>query len=166
MIVLGVDTGSVSLGYGVVLEEGNRLSALGYGAIRNKTSTPHPDRLLKIYRELGALIAHYKPQAMAIEDVFVSRNARSALKLGQVRGAAIVAAMQEGLAVLEFSPSEVKSAVTGYGMADKAQMQMVIKMILGLEAIPQPNDAADALALAICGLNRRRAARRAPTKGA
>lgn len=154
MIVLGVDSGSLSTGYGFVEERGGRMKALAFGAIRNAGTVPHPDRLFKIQEELRALIRVHRPELLALEDVFVAKNAKSALVLGQVRGVVMATAMTEGVPVKEFTPNQVKMAITGYGHADKAQMQQMIKVLLGLPAPPQPHDAADALALAVAALNR------------
>jgi crossover junction endodeoxyribonuclease RuvC len=154
MVVLGVDSGSLSTGYGVVEGDGRLHRALAYGAIRNDPGTGHPQRLALIRDKLREVIREYRPQLLALEGVFVSRSPVSALKLGQVRGAVMVTAMDEGLEVREFSPAEVKMAVTGYGRADKEQVQVMVKAILGLPKPPRPHDAADALALALCALNR------------
>lgn len=154
MIALGVDSGSLSTGYGVVKAEGGLHRALEFGAIRNDPQTPHPQRLALIYGKLREVISLFHPDVLALEDVFVSKNVQSALKLGQVRGAVMVAAAEEGVTVVELAPNTVKAAVTGHGHADKAQVQFMVKAILGLKAVPKPHDAADALALAICALNR------------
>jgi crossover junction endodeoxyribonuclease RuvC len=154
MVVLGVDSGSLSTGYGFVEERGGRMTALAFGAIRNAGSVPHPDRLFKIQEELRALIKAHGPSLVALEDVFVAKNARSALILGQVRGVVMATAMTEGVPVREFTPNQVKMSLTGYGHADKPQIQHMVKVLLGLPAPPQPHDAADALALAVTALNR------------
>ena len=153
-IALGVDSGSLTTGYGIVLAQGNVHRALDYGAIRNDAKTPHPERLALIFRRLRDLIRQFRPDLLALEGVFVSQNIQSALKLGQVRGAVMVAAAEEGVPVVELAPNAVKAAVTGHGHAEKAQVQFMVKAILGLPSIPKPHDAADALALAICALNR------------
>lgn len=154
MIALGVDSGSLSTGYGVVLARGSVHRALGYGAIRNDAKTPHSERLGLIFRKLRDLIREFHPDLLALEGVFVSQNIQSALKLGQVRGAVMVAAAEEGVPVVELAPNTVKASVTGHGHAEKSQVQFMVKAILGLPSIPKPHDAADALALAICALNR------------
>lgn len=154
MIVLGVDPGSLCTGYGLV-DGGARVHrAIVWGAIRSPSSASQPERLAGIYRNLREISQRFKPQLMAIEGVFYCKNAQSALKLGQVRGAVMMAALEEGLEVREFSPAEVKVAVTGYGRAEKAQVQTMVKTILGLPKLPEPHDAADALALALCALTR------------
>ena len=154
MIALGVDSGSLSTGYGVVQAQGSTHRALEFGAIRNESGTPHPERLIRIFRRLQEVIEKFHPDILALEEVFVSQNIQSALKLGQVRGAVMVAAAGRGVPVLELAPNTVKAAVTGHGHADKTQVQFMVKTILGLKAVPKPHDAADALALAICALNR------------
>lgn len=153
-IALGVDSGSLCTGYGIVLAQGSAHRALDYGAIRNDAKTPHPERLALIFRRVRDLIRQFRPDLLALEGVFVSQNVLSALKLGQVRGAVMVAAAEEGVPVVELAPNAVKAAVTGHGHAEKAQVQFMVKAILGLPSIPKPHDAADALALAICALNR------------
>jgi crossover junction endodeoxyribonuclease RuvC len=115
---------------------------------------PHPERLASIVLGIREIIRRHRPSILALEQVFVSRNAMSALKLGQVRGAVMVVAVEEGLEVREFAPTEVKNAVTGYGRAEKTQVQLMVKTLLGLPQVPKPHDAADALALALCALAR------------
>ncbi len=155
MIALGVDSGSLSTGYGVVQATGSTHRALEFGAIRNDSKTPHAERLALIFEKLQQVMDRNAPDLLALEEVFVSRNVQSALKLGQVRGAVMVAAASRGVPVVELSPTTVKAAVTGHGHAEKTQVQFMVKAILGLPAVPKPHDAADALALAICALNRR-----------
>ncbi len=154
MIVLGVDPGSLSTGYGVVEGAGGRYKALSYGAIRNTSKTAHPERLRVIQCKILEVIREFNPSFLALEGVFVSKNARSALILGQVRGVVMVTAVSEGLEVREFSPAEVKIGVTGYGRAEKGQVQKMVQTLLGLSEIPKPNDAADAVAIALCALAR------------
>jgi len=152
MIALGVDSGSRSTGYGVVESKGNRTICLGFGVIRNPSDAPHAERLRRIVEGLREVIRMHGPSLLALEDIFVGKNAQSAFKLGQVRGAVMVLAMEEGLVLREFSPTKVKASVTGHGRADKGQVQYMVKAILGLPTPPKPHDAADALALAICGI--------------
>lgn len=151
-VVLGIDPGSRATGYGVVRQEGERLRSLAAGVVRPRSSEPLPRRLLAIYQGLVGQIERFGPEAVAVEEVFFSINARSALTLGHARGAALLAAAAHGLPVHEYSPSEVKSAVVGYGRAEKHQVQQMVRLILGL-AQPPPQDAADALAVAICHCN-------------
>jgi crossover junction endodeoxyribonuclease RuvC len=120
------------------------------GAISAPARTPFPDKLTLIYDELASLLARHRPVSVAIEDIFYARNARSALKLGHVRGVAILAASKAGLPVAEYAPTVVKSAVVGYGRADKSQVQQMITLLLGLDEAPSPHDVSDALAIAVC----------------
>jgi crossover junction endodeoxyribonuclease RuvC len=154
MIVLGVDSGSLCTGYGVVQSDGRLNRALDWGAIRNPPTATQAERITTIYKNLREIMRRFAPNIMALEGVFYCKNAQSALKLGQVRGVVLLAALEEGLEIREFSPAEVKLAVTGYGRAEKAQVQTMVKAILGLAKLPEPHDAADALALALCALNR------------
>ena len=158
MRVLGIDCGTEYTGYGIVelLSEGRAkdyLVCIACGAIRVSPREPMPTRLSRISRALGELIANYHPDRVAIEDVFYAANVKSALKLGQVRGVAMLAAASSGLEVAEYSPLSIKSAVVGYGRAEKHQVQHMVAQLLRLDEIPQPADAADALAIAICHLH-------------
>jgi crossover junction endodeoxyribonuclease RuvC len=150
MRVLGVDPGSIKSGYGIIDECENELVMVEYGVIRTMPKTPLAHRLLQISNRLQQLIAQFHPQVLAIEDIFFAQNAKSALKLGQSRGVILLTAAQAGLRIAEYSPLEVKQAVVGYGRADKSQVQHMVKVLLRLQEIPQPDDAADALAIAIC----------------
>ena len=152
MIVLGVDAGSLSTGYGVVEGKGNVHRAVEFGAVRNPPGREHAQRLALIYKEIRKVIQRTHPELLAMEEVFMAKNPQSALKLGQVRGAVMVAAVEEDLPVAEFSPLEIKAAVTGFGHAQKEQVQFMVKTILGLPRVPQPHDASDALAVALCAL--------------
>jgi len=167
MRVLGIDCGGEYTGYGVVeLHPSGRLSCLRCGAIKLSTREPLPLRLSRIYMQLGAVISEHQPDEVAIEDVFYALNVKSALKLGQVRGVAMLAAASAGLEVAEYSPLTIKSSVVGYGRAEKEQVQHMVTRLLNLAAPPEPMDASDALAIAICHLhtagtlNRQRAAAR------
>lgn len=150
MRVMGVDPGSLKSGYGIIEEQQGHLILIEYGVIRTTPRVALPQRLLEIGNRLQELIAHYRPQDLAVEDVFVAKNAKSSLKLGQARGAILLAAAQAGLRIAEYTPLEVKQAVVGYGRADKTQVQHMVKVLLHLSKIPRPDDAADALAIAIC----------------
>lgn len=150
MRVIGVDPGSLKSGYGIIDEQETKLTVVEYGVIRTNSKAPLAQRLLQISTQLRKLIDRYAPQEVAIEDVFVAKNAKSSLKLGQVRGAILLTAAQAGLFIAEYSPLEVKQSVVGYGRADKFQVQHMVKVLLGLPEIPKPDDAADALAIAIC----------------
>lgn len=149
MIILGIDPGSRITGYGLVSKEGNRLIHIDNGAIFTKSATDFPQRLEQIFRGLSAIIQEYRPEVVAVENVFLAKNAQSALKLGQARGAAIVAAVSVGLAVFEYTALQVKQSVVGSGRAEKVQVQQMIKALLNLPEIAQ-EDASDALAVAVC----------------
>lgn len=150
MIIMGIDPGFAITGYGIVKYEGNRFSVLEYGAIITKSSEIFSERLKKLNNEIKTLIKLYEPDAFAIEELFFNTNAKTAIKAAQGRGAAIVAAADFSVEVFEYTPLQVKQAVTGYGRADKQQVQHMIKTILNLSKIPSPDDVADALAVAIC----------------
>jgi len=153
MLVLGVDPGTAITGYGLVQEAEGQLQAVAYGAITTPSDWTMPERLLKIYRDLTALIREYNPTEGAVEQLFFSRNVKTALAVGQARGVALLALAEGGLPVHEYTPLQVKQSVVGYGRAEKAQVQELVKLLLGLEVVPQPDDAADALAIAICHLH-------------
>jgi crossover junction endodeoxyribonuclease RuvC len=150
MRVFGIDPGSERTGYGCVETDGRRHRLVTCGAIVASAGDSFPTRLARIHRELLARLAECRPELVVVENVFYAANARSALKLGHARGVAILAAVEAGCEVLEYTPAEVKRAVVGYGRADKRQVQQMIKLLLGLEKAPTPHDAADALAVAIC----------------
>jgi crossover junction endodeoxyribonuclease RuvC len=149
---LGIDPGSRFTGYGVVVSTGGRFRHLGSGVIRVPTSITFPERLGFIHREVLAIIAEFRPESMAIEDVFIAANVKSAMKLGQARGAAIVAGVNAGLDVHEYSALQIKQAVVGYGRAAKEQVTKMMQTLLLLPGPMNPN-AADALAVALCHLN-------------
>lgn len=153
MRVLGIDPGTLTSGYGIVAEEDHKLFHVASGGISPSAKQPFPKRLKKIYEELEKIIEKYRPHAVVVEDLFVSKNMKSALKLGHARGVAILAAMNAGLPVFEYAPLEVKQAVVGNGKAEKKQVQLMVKMLLELPKAPHPADAADALAAAICHIH-------------
>src|SRR5947209_6651013 len=154
MRVLGIDCGSEYTGYGVVEETSERkLVCHVNGAIKLKSGTPMAAKLEKIFTDLTAIIAKHQPEIVAIEDVFYALNVKSALKLGQVRGVAMLAASTSGLEVAEYSPLTIKSSVVGYGRAEKQQVQHMVTRLLELAAPPESLDASDALAIAICHLH-------------
>jgi len=154
MRVLGIDCGSQHTGYGVVeLDLSGKLHCIAVGAIHATARAPIADRLNKIFQGLQAVIERDQPEEVAIEDVFFAVNVKSALKLGHVRGVAMLAASSAGLTVAEYAPLSIKSAVVGYGRADKEQVQHMITRLLNLDAPPDSPDAADALAIAICHLH-------------
>jgi crossover junction endodeoxyribonuclease RuvC len=148
--VFGIDPGSARTGYGCIDVDGSRCRLVVCGAIAVSTRAPFADRLTHIYDELTSLLSSHRPACVAIEGVFFAKNPSSALKLGQARGVAMVAASKAGLSVTEYAPAEVKRAVAGYGRADKRQVQQMIMLLLGLETAPTPHDASDALAIALC----------------
>jgi crossover junction endodeoxyribonuclease RuvC len=154
MRILGIDPGSGSTGYGIIDTDGSRHKAVLYGAIKTQARRPFQERLLQIHTELGRILSRDRADIMAIEGVFHAANVQSALKLGHARGVALLVAAQHGLAVYEYSPLEIKSAVVGYGRAEKSQIQIMVRLILDLPEIPAPDDAADALAVALCHANR------------
>src|SRR5512143_815585 len=154
MRVLGIDCGSEITGYGVVEQnEDGELASVACGAIRLSTREPLPARLHRVFTPLRQVIEEHRPDMVAIEDVFYAVNVKSALKLGQVRGVAMLAAAACGLEVAEYAPLSIKSAVVGYGKAEKHQVQQMVARLLNLDEIPEPADAADALAIAICHLH-------------
>jgi crossover junction endodeoxyribonuclease RuvC len=154
MRVLGIDCGTAYTGFGVVeLCQDDTLICLTCGAIKLSPREPLPRRLAIIFERLGVIIQEQRPDNVAIEDVFYAVNVKSALKLGQVRGVAMLAASSAGLEVTEYSPLSIKSAVVGYGRAEKPQVQHMVTRLLNLSQIPEPPDAADALAIAICHLH-------------
>jgi crossover junction endodeoxyribonuclease RuvC len=157
MRVFGIDCGTEVTGYGVVESDDSgrqpRLVMKAMGAIRLAKTKTLPVRLEQVYRELTAALERWKPDAVAIEEVFYSVNAKSALKLGQVRGVALLAAATQGLPVAEYAPLKIKSSVVGYGLAKKEQVQFMVARLLELAEVPQPADAADALAVAICHIH-------------
>ena len=157
MRVFGVDCGTGITGLGVVEclvgARAPALMALAVGAIRLAKARPLPERLDQVYRELTMHIELWQPEVVAIEEVFYSVNAKSALKLGQVRGVALLAAARLGIPVAEYAPLKIKSSVVGYGLAQKEQVQFMVARLLGLSELPQPADAADALAIAICHIH-------------
>lgn len=157
MRVFGIDCGTEITGYGVVEScDAGRESKLvmkAMGAIRLKKSLTTAERLAQVYRELSGELERWQPDTVAIEEVFYSVNAKSALKLGQVRGVALLAAAKLGLPIAEYAPLKIKSSVVGYGLAKKEQVQFMVARLLGLNEIPEPADAADALAIAICHIH-------------
>src|SRR6516164_5734743 len=154
MRVLGIDCGGEYTGYGVVeIHPNGNLSCLTCGAIKLSQREKLPIRLSRIYMHLGAIISEHQPDEVAIEDVFYALNVKSALKLGQVRGVAMLAAAAAGLEVSEYAPLSIKSAVVGYGKAEKEQVQHMVTRLLNLAEPPEPADASDALAIAICHLH-------------
>jgi crossover junction endodeoxyribonuclease RuvC len=152
-LVLGLDPGTATTGFGLVREVAGDLQAVDYGVITTPARTPLPQRLQHIYRRLSDLIASHRPGSAAVESLFFSANVKTAMSVGQARGVALLALADAGLSIAEYAPNEVKRAITGYGAADKHQMQQMICALLSLDHLPRPDDAADALAVAICHIN-------------
>jgi crossover junction endodeoxyribonuclease RuvC len=148
--VFGVDPGSDRTGYGCIETDGSRHHLIACGAIATSPRATFPEKLLTIHEGLGRLLAEHRPSCVAVESVFYAANVRSALKLGHARGVALLAAVEAGYPVFEYAPAEIKRAVVGYGRAEKHQVGEMVRLLLGLDAIPEPHDAADALAIAIC----------------
>ena len=152
MLVLGIDPGTATTGYGLV-EDGDPLEMVACGVITTPAGTPLPERLLAIHRQLSEVIRSYQPEAVAVEELFFSKNVRTAMSVGQARGAVLLTAAQAGLTVYNYKPAEIKQAVTGYGSASKKQVQEMVRLLLGLDEAPAPDDVADAVAIAICHLH-------------
>ena len=159
MKIFGIDPGSDRTGYGCVQSDGSRHRLVTCGAISTPAAASFPTKLLDIHTRLSALIGECRPDGVAIENLFHAVNVRSALKLGHARGVAMLAATKAGVPVFEYSPAEIKRAVVGYGRAEKPQVQHMVKLLLGLAAVPAPHDAADALAIAICHVHAQPSAR-------
>ena len=156
MTVMGVDPGTATTGYGIIREIQTGVSLVTYGVVKTPAGEPLPTRLQIIYRELRRLTEECRPLSAAVEKLFFSRNVRTAMSVGQARGVALLALTDAGLTLGEYSPVEIKQAVTGYGAADKHQVAEMVRALLTLDHIPRPDDAADALAVAICHLNTQR----------
>ena len=154
MLVIGIDPGTATTGYGLVREnQDGSLSAVDYGAILTPADLPMPLRLLELYNKIKEILFLHRPEGGAVEKLFFQRNVRTAISVGQGRGVALLALAESGIDVMEYTPLEVKQAVVGYGGADKGQVQAMVKAILNMDEIPTPDDAADALAIAICHLH-------------
>jgi crossover junction endodeoxyribonuclease RuvC len=153
MLILGIDPGTAITGYGIVDSEKEVLRPIVYGVITTPASDPLSRRLQHLYNELTALIHAYHPSEGSVEELFFARNARTALSVGHARGVILLALAQASLPIHEYTPLQVKQAITGYGRATKDQVQQMVRILLNLDKIPQPDDAADALAIAICHAN-------------
>lgn len=153
MLILGLDPGTATTGYGLVeeLEDGSHI-AIAYGVFTTEAHTPMPERLLDLYRQLNRLLDQHTPAEVAIEELFFGKNVTTGIKVAQARGVMLLALAQHGLSVTEYKPLTVKMTITGYGGADKHQMQEMIRQLLNLDHIPRPDDAADGLAVAITHL--------------
>ncbi len=154
MRVLGIDPGTAITGYAVVDETGGRLSLVAIGVVDTPAKMSLPARLQQIYAGLRAVINEHAPETAAVEELFFSRNTRTAMSVGEARGVVLLALADAGLPIVEYTPMQIKQAVTGYGSADKRQVQEMVRLLLALPDIPRPDDAADAAAVAICCLHR------------
>lgn len=148
--ILGIDPGTATMGWGVVRQEGNRLRYVQHGAITTPSTWEMPRRLGRLFDGVTELVRGYRPEAVAIEELFFNTNVTTGISVGQARGVAMLAAYKSGAPVFEYTPLQVKQAITSYGRADKRQVQEMVKTLLGLREIPRPDDAADGLAIAIC----------------
>lgn len=150
MRILGIDPGYAIMGWGVLDMTGNHFSVVDYGSITTDAATDMPIRLQHLYSQLCSVISEYEPEEAAIEELFFTHNQTTAIKVGEARGVAILACINGGLSVSEYTPLQIKQALVGYGKADKKQVQAMVKAILNLKEVPKPDDTADAVAAAIC----------------
>lgn len=150
MRILGIDPGIATVGYSIVDCRGNHFKAIDYGVITTPANMIFPERLKQVYDEIIDIIERYEPEDLAIEELFFNKNVKTAIMVAQARGVEVLASTNMGLGIYEYTPLQIKQAVTGYGRADKNQVQQMVKMLLNLDKIPKPDDAADALAVAIC----------------
>ena len=157
MRILGIDPGYVIMGYGVLDYNGNRFKTVGYGSVETEAGLPMPERLKLLYDGLTEIIQKYEPDEVSIEELFFNRNVTTAIGVGEARGVAMLACVEGGLVVSEYTPMQIKQALVGYGKAEKAQVQMMVKTILNLPEVPKPDDTADAVAAAICHAHSRNA---------
>jgi crossover junction endodeoxyribonuclease RuvC len=164
--IFGIDPGCDRTGYGCIETDGTRHRSVAHGAVTTPAGAAFAGKLLAIHSRLARLLAEYGPDCVAIENLFHATNVKSALKLGHARGVAMLAAVEAGLPVVEYTPAEIKRAVVGYGRAEKHQVQQMVKLILGLPEVPSPHDAADALAVAICHVHSQSPARMSGPAGA
>jgi len=150
MRIIGIDPGYAIVGYGVVDYGGYTFTTVDYGAVLTSAGVPFQRRLEQIWDELSAVLTKYKPEAMAVERLYFTTNQKTAIDVAQARGVILLCAQQHGVELFEYTPLQVKSSVTGYGKAEKSQVMQMVKTLLGLDAVPKPDDTADALAVAIC----------------
>ncbi len=150
MIILGIDPGYAIIGYGVLEYKNNKFRVIDYGAITTDASMDMFDRFKLIYDEMNVIIEQYRPEFLAIEELFFNSNQKTAINVAQARGILLLSALNHNLRIFEYTPLQVKQAVAGYGRADKQQVQQMVKLLLNLEKVPKPDDTADALAIAIC----------------
>ena len=150
MRILGIDPGYAIMGYGVLDYNGNRFKTVGYGSVETEAGLPMPERLKLLYDGLTEIIQKYEPDEVSIEELFFNRNVTTAIGVGEARGIAMLACVEGGLSVSEYTPMQIKQALVGYGKAEKKQVQTMVKTILNLKDVPKPDDTADAVAAAIC----------------
>ena len=150
MRILGIDPGYAIMGWGIVDYKGNRFTPVAYGAITTEAHTPPEERLKIIYDELTEILTEYQPEEASIEELFFNSNTTTAIMVGEARGIALLACVQNGVKIDEYTPLQIKQSLVGYGRAEKKQVQAMVKTILGLEKVPKPDDTADAIAAAIC----------------
>lgn len=153
MIILGIDPGTATTGYGIIESGPGKTRAVEYGCLTTSKTLPLAERLEEIYKDLSSLIRKHKPRVIAVESVYFYNNVKTAIAVAQARGVVLLCARQNKITIKEFTPLQVKSSLTSYGKAEKKQVQYMVKTLLNLKSIPKPDDAADALALAICGAN-------------
>ena len=153
MIILGIDPGIADTGYGIIEVDGSKLKCIEYGSIRTRANTALSKRLKKLYSDLDNIIKKHQPDVIGVEELFFCNNVKTALIVGQARGVVLLCAEQHALILKEFTPLQVKQAVSSYGQASKMQVQKMVKILLNLKVLPKPDDAADALAVAICASN-------------
>jgi crossover junction endodeoxyribonuclease RuvC len=153
MIVIGIDPGLATVGFGVIRKEENGIAPVSYGCIRTSSGKQTSERLLEIYTETSALFERYNPGAVAVERLFFNKNVTNAMSVSEARGVIFLAAQQKNIPLFEYTPNQIKQAITGSGRADKKQMQEMIKRLLNLDEVPQPDDAADGLSIALCHIN-------------
>ena len=150
MKILGIDPGTITMGYGVIETGEDEITLVDYGALSTSTRSPIGERLSYLYNKLREIISHHQPDAVAVEQPFVSKNVKSALAIGRAQAVAMLAAANSGIPVYEYAPTAIKQRVTDYGASSKEQIQEMVRLQLSLSQVPEPNDAADALAVAIC----------------
>ncbi|MBE7040161.1 MAG: crossover junction endodeoxyribonuclease RuvC [Ruminococcaceae bacterium] len=165
MIIMGIDPGIAIVGYGVLEYKSNRFSVIDYGAVTTKAGEKLSDRLRDIYESINILIERFSPDAFAIEELFFNTNVKTAITVAHGRGVAMLAASSQNLPIFEYTPLQVKQAVSGYGRADKQQIQRMVKSLLCLDSVPKPDDVADALAVAICHAHTAKYSRMIKDKG-
>jgi len=153
LLILGIDPGTATTGYGLIDKQSSRLRLVDYGVIKTPAKQPGHIRLQLIYRQLNKLMERYQPPAVAIEQLFFNTNVTTAMSVGQARGVILLAAAEAGINIGEYTPLQIKQALTGYGRASKGQIQQMVKVMLGMDKLPKPDDAADAIAVAICHAN-------------